>query len=164
MNKLTDIIIYLYANYPHKDELSKARLVKLIYLSDWRNSILNGRQISNIRWTFNHYGPYVPDIISHIRNDNRFSIRITKNYYGSPKEVITLKPGSYSINLTNEDKGILDFVIKQTSTLYWQQFIDLVYDTYPIRKMPRYSILNLPELAKQYRNLMNEGSTMTNIV
>jgi len=34
MKKLANIIAYLSSNYPHKNELSKARLTKLVYLAD----------------------------------------------------------------------------------------------------------------------------------
>lgn len=48
MVKLIDIILYILKNYPHKNELSNARLTKMIYLIDWRSAFDNGKQITNI--------------------------------------------------------------------------------------------------------------------
>lgn len=152
MAKLGEILVYLFWKYPHPNELSKARVVKMIYLADWRSSILNGKQITNIRWVYNHYGPYVDDIITYIRQDNRFEIKATTNYWGEFKEVITLKQQKVAVNLSIEDKGILDFVIEQTSKLYWNDFIGLIYSTYPIKNSVKYKELDLPRLADEYKN------------
>ena len=52
--------------------------------------------------------------------------------------------------MKEEIQKILDFVINATAKMNWNSFISLVYSTYPIRTMSRYSELNLPALAKEY--------------
>ena len=74
MEKLKNIIAYFCTNYPYQKELSKARLVKMLYLADWKNSIENGRQLTDTKWIFNQYGPYVNDIIDYLKSDKRFEI------------------------------------------------------------------------------------------
>ena len=64
MNKLNELIKYILVKYPKIEELSKPRLVKLIYLIDWKHSIEFGEQYTDIRWIYNHYGPYVNDVIN----------------------------------------------------------------------------------------------------
>ena len=71
---IKDLVRYIVKNYPNKNDLSKARLNKLIYLIDWKSALDNQEQISNIEWIFNHYGPYVNDIELNLRSDDRFSI------------------------------------------------------------------------------------------
>jgi hypothetical protein len=39
MAELKDIIAYYCKQYPHKAELSKARLTKMVYLADWKSAI-----------------------------------------------------------------------------------------------------------------------------
>lgn len=151
MAKLQDIIAYLCSKYPYKEELSKARLTKMVYLADWRSAISSGVQLSNIKWEFNHFGPYVPDIADLARKTDGFNIVTTTNFYGGLKEVIQVRqPYEYS-NLTNAEKKILDFVIEQTRLLNWNDFIKLVYSTYPILTEPKYSSLDLIHLAKKYK-------------
>jgi hypothetical protein len=70
--------------------------------------------------------------------------------FGTPKEVISAAPGAKEPNLPPEDREILDFVIERTKRLYWNDFISLVYSTYPIRTRPRYSDLDLVRLADEY--------------
>lgn len=150
MDTLKDIIKYFYINYPKKGELSKARLVKMIYLSDWRSCLVFNKQITDIQWFYNNYGPYVSEIIKSIRTDNEFEIKQVSNMYGETKEIIFLKDG-YSIpSVSDNTKNILDFVIEKTSPLNWTSFISLVYSTYPVVKQNRYSYFNLVELAREY--------------
>ncbi|MEZ5576726.1 MAG: DUF4065 domain-containing protein [Candidatus Competibacteraceae bacterium] len=59
MNRLQNIMAYFGIEYPHKFELSKARLTKMIYLADWFSSLADGKKLTDIEWLFNHYGPYV---------------------------------------------------------------------------------------------------------
>ena len=151
MAKLKDVMAYLIKNYPHKSELSKARLTKMIYLADWRSAILRDRQITNIDWEYNYYGPYVDDVIDAAKSDSDFLIERMLNAYGEPKEVIGLFSDVDYESLTEEDKKILDFVIKVTAPKFWDEFIKLVYSTYPIVTQPRFSKLNLVKLAQKYR-------------
>src|SRR5687767_14879894 len=90
MDKLTSVMAYFCARYPHKDELSKARLTKMVYLADWRMALEHGDQITDIQWIFNHYGPYVHDVEDRAKESPLFKVRSTVNAYGSPAEIIQL--------------------------------------------------------------------------
>lgn len=141
---------YFCQAYPHPDELSKARLTKMVYLADWRSAILYSRQITNIDWYFNHYGPYVADVSEVARIDRRFEIVETTTHFGSRKEVIRLR-GHYRVFLTSTDRDVLDFVIKSTKSKTFESFIRLVYSTYPVVTSPRGASLDLVRLAGEYK-------------
>jgi hypothetical protein len=150
MTALRDIVAYLLKNYPHKEELSNARLTKMVYLADWRAALKLGRQLTEIDWKFNNYGPYVHDVSDLAEDDPTFEKKYMLNFYGQPKELITLRT-DYHPAIPNEEKEVLDHVISKTSPKMWDGFIQLVYSTYPIRTQPRYSALNLVKLAEDYR-------------
>ncbi|MDA8596294.1 Panacea domain-containing protein [Flavobacteriaceae bacterium] len=156
MEKTIDIIKYLYNKYPHPSELSKARLVKLVYLADWKSAITNEKQLTNIKWLYNHYGPYVEDIINEIRNDVNFEIVSGTNYLNQQKDLIKIINNTEP-PLKKETKKILDFVILKTKDLYWEEFINLVYSTYPIIKEEKFNHLDLVRLAKEYKNTVQGG-------
>lgn len=156
MEKTIEILKYLFSNYPNPSELSKARAVKMIYLADWKSAITTNKQLTEIKWIYNHYGPYVEDIIDVIRSDENFEIISDVNYYKQPKEIIRLKKRVQS-NIDKSSEEILDFVIEKTSPLYWDEFIRLVYSTYPIIKEKKLNRLNLVELAKEYKNVLQQG-------
>jgi uncharacterized phage-associated protein len=153
MENLKDIIRYFFSKYPYPSELSKARLVKLIYLADWKSSLNNEKQLSNIKWIYNHYGPYVEDIINEIRNDSNFEIVFVNNSYNQPKELIKVL-NNEEPKISKESKEIIDFVIDKTKSLYWNDFINLVYSTYPILKSQKFEELDLEKLAKEYKNTL----------
>ena len=48
--------------YPQKQELTRDRLVKLTYFSDWRSAIINKKQITNIKWYINNFTTFYPII------------------------------------------------------------------------------------------------------
>lgn len=152
MNTLKDVIKYIFRHYPHKGELSKARLVKMIYLSDWKFCILYNKQITSIKWIFNHYGPYVSDVIELIEHDDDFVVKHVVNMFGDSKALIYLKDEAKAPEVSREVSDVLSFVINKTFMLNWNDFINLIYSTYPIVTKDRYSMLDLAELATEYKS------------
>ncbi|WP_429126262.1 Panacea domain-containing protein [Aeromonas veronii] len=151
MNKLRSIMAYIAKAYPHKNELSKARLTKLIYLSDWFSSLLDGKQMTDIRWVFNHYGPYVDDVSNIAAFDSEFSIKPEKTVYGSDKYVISYCGSGVDNVLSEREKAIIDAVIDKTKSMYFNDFINYVYSTYPVSSSERYAEMNLEALARKYK-------------
>jgi len=150
---LNDLVRYIVKNYPHQNELSKARLNKLIYLIDWKSAIENKEQISDIEWIFNHYGPYVNNIETRLMLDDRFSFEKTTNFYGSEKNIIKVKNDINFQEPNEKQKKIIDFIINATKDMYWNKFINTVYSTYPIKYSKRGEKLDLVKLAKEYKKL-----------
>ncbi|MBR9907521.1 MAG: SocA family protein [Gammaproteobacteria bacterium] len=150
MNKLQSIIAFICSNYPHKSELTKARVTKLVYLADWFSSLLDKRQLTEIDWVFNHYGPYVDDVIDAAYRSSSFKIEHQYTMYGTSKHVLSYTGHIDEIKLDSRDKEILNAVMKKTQALYFNQFVDYVYSTYPVKTKERYSSLNLVQLAREY--------------
>ena len=144
---------YFCQNYPYKNELSNARLTKLVYLADWFSSPIYGKQLTDIRWVFNHYGPYVDDIIDTAKQNTLFTISNSQNFYGDNKLIISCNE-NYQPNVSVEEKKIMDFVIEKTKSMYFNEFIDYVYSTYPISSQQRYLNLDLISLANEYNSIL----------
>jgi len=152
MTNLKDVIGYICANYPHKDELSDARITKMIYLADWKSALDRSTQITAINWKFNHYGPYVDDIKNLTSSDSDFEVHATSNIFGGYKKLISLRNNFTPESLQAEDKALLNHVIETTSSLTWDGFIKLVYSTLPVVVSERGSQLNLVETAQKYKS------------
>lgn len=157
MTQIKEIIAYICKEYPHKLELSKARLTKLIFLADWKSSINREKQITDIKWIYNHYGPYVDDITRIAQTENIFIVETTKNMYGHNKEIVKLKNDNYEPDLTNKEKLILDSIIDISKGLYWNQFLELVYATFPIVNSKKYDELDLVALSLKYKEFKKES-------
>ena len=154
--EIIDLVKYILENYPYPNELSKARLNKVIYLIDWKSVLINNKQLTNIEWKYNHYGPYVDVIKKQIQADSRFKIDNTTNFYGNPKELIVLIEDNGFSSPNEDEKQVIDFVIEKTKKYNWNDFIKLVYSTYPIISQPQGSNLNLIELSKEYKALLSD--------
>lgn len=154
MTTLKDILSYILNNYPQhmRDELSNARITKMIYLADWHQAINHGKQLTNIRWYFDNYGPYVDDIRSAAESaPELFKVINTNNMYGQPKIMISSIDDEYVPQLSSNAIKSLDHVIQETQKMYWAGFIKLVYSTYPIVTSDRYSYLDLVSKAAEYK-------------
>jgi hypothetical protein len=158
MSKLADVMQYICANYPFPDELSNARLTKMVYLSDWRHALRTGDPITNIQWVFNHYGPFVEDVKSEAESNKAFKIGVVDNFYGNPKRLISVESKDKKVYLTNDEKSAIDRVIEVTKNKYWDDFIKLVYSTFPVMSQERHSVLDLKELAVEYKTQKAEAS------
>ncbi|MCE2930269.1 MAG: SocA family protein [Vampirovibrionales bacterium] len=160
MDTLKDTIYYLIDKYPYKNELSNARLTKLVYLSDWHQAINRQKQITSIDWYFDNYGPFVWDVENTVKENNDLMVyEEHKTIFGSPKKLFKIIDKSYKPELSEEQKNSLDHVIEKTKSLNFNDFIKLVYSTYPIMTSERYSKLNLVEKAKDYATFKEENDT-----
>lgn len=147
--RVEDVVLYICKKYPIPDELSKARLTKLVYLADWESCLRTGEQLTNIEWYFHNFGPYVDDVVDAARRCSGLSVKETENFYGEKKELVELKHGATLPILNRVDSDIIDSVIDRTKRLYWNDFIEYVYGTPPVRGSNRHTTLNLERFAKE---------------
>jgi hypothetical protein len=119
--KLIDVITYLCQQYPNKHDLSNARLTKLIYLADWRSALTRGHQMTDIRWVFDQFGPFVHDVKDVAINNPDFVVEDTINMYGAPKTLIRLVNDRSSPSLSAEDQEILNWVIETSAKMTWNE-------------------------------------------
>ena len=156
---ISNIIKYLLKEYPHKSELSASRLTKMIYLMDWKSSIDFGRQITDAQWHFDHYGPYVDDFVKLAKEDKDISVVNTSNYFGGKKQLFKFSEKiDEDFSLTKEQKDVADFVINATKQKNYEDFIQLVYSTYPVMSNDRYSDLDLVSSAAKYKEILEKSS------
>lgn len=156
-NVMVNLIKYILANYPYKGELSASRLTKILYLADWKNVLESGNQMTTAIWHFHHYGPYVDDFLKISNEDDDIQVVDTKNFYGGRKQLIELKKGFNSeIEISNDNRKILDFVISATKDKGYESFIQLVYSTYPVISSSRYTDFDLVAMAQDYKKLVDK--------
>lgn len=155
-NSLREIIAYILRFYFNKEELSKYRLTKLVYLCDWCYAVSRGKQITNIHWFFDNYGPFVWDVIDIAKQENQlFNVHNAENFYGQNITLIKLHQCFYNPVLSSDVKECIEYVLENTKNLDLEEFTNLVYATYPIKTSRRYTNLDLVQKAKEYNKLRN---------
>jgi len=127
----------------------------MIYLADWKSAIDEIKQITNIKWKFNHFGPYVDDVIIGAIFSDVFEVERTVNIRGNSKEIIALRDPNFVPKLSEVEKKILDHVIEATKNLNWNEFIKLVYSTFPVMTGVRGGNLDLLRAAQRYKRESN---------
>lgn len=149
-NKLKDVLSYIVKNYPYSDDLTKTRTTKLVYLVDWEYIKKYDHQLTNIEWFFDHYGPYVSDVLDEADKNRTISIKKTKSNFGTVKYMVMPKFTKNDIvyNLTADEIEVINDVIEKTKLLSWNQFIRYVYDTSPIKNSEKYEKLDLLKYVK----------------
>lgn len=151
---IPNLIKYILINYPYKSDISASRLTKILYLADWKSSIEKDSQITNVTWHFHHYGPYVDDFLKVAKEDSDIKIINTATIFGRKKQQIELKKDfNRDVEISDTNKEILDFVIKATKDKNYEDFIKLVYSTYPVVSSSRYSDFDLVTMARDYKYL-----------
>ena len=157
MTQLSNILAYVCNRYPHKGDLSKARLNKIVYLADWLSALETGQQVSNIRWQYNHYGPYVDDIINEVRGNARLHLKSTHNFYGDLKEIIS-SDADYQGELPETASVHLDKAMQESASRNFNEFIDLVYSTYPVKSQQKGQALDLIKLAEHFKQMKRNAA------
>ncbi|EKT4489718.1 Panacea domain-containing protein [Shewanella algae] len=157
--KISNFIKYLLKNYPYKSELSASRLTKMLYLADWKSAIEESKQLTDAEWHFNHYGPYVDDFIKIAKDDSDIKVYSTQTMFGGHKQQVELRSDfNRDIELEKNEKKILDFVIESTKSKNYEDFIKLVYSTYPVVSSSKYNDLDLVKMAQEYREISEKSS------
>ncbi|MDU7411272.1 MAG: Panacea domain-containing protein [Anaerococcus sp.] len=144
--KLRNVLLYIVKNYPYGDDLTKTRITKLVYLIDWEYTKKYGKQMTEISWYFDHYGPYVSDVLDEADEDKTVSIQSTLSNFGTIKYIVRPKYDKELIHYEDLDVSeieVINKVFENTKMLSWNQFINYVYDTPPIKESRKYSNLDL---------------------
>ena len=158
MKNLEKLTRYILLKYPNLVELSKPRLVKLIYLIDWKYAIENGVQYTDIDWIYNHYGPYVNDVINLMKEKREiFNVNSYRNSYGTITDKFSLKNDA-EIELQDDVKSIADKFINYTHSMPWTEFINTVYSSYPMKESIKYSHLDLVKFAQVFNSLTRRNT------
>ncbi|MBC7524889.1 MAG: SocA family protein [Flavobacterium sp.] len=152
MENLNNILVHLFNNYPNSKELSFSRVMKLLFLIDWKYAITKFERLTNLNWTLNQFGPYNSSILDIMDNSNDFEIKRIVNEDNKNIVLINfLEKGEY--DLKAETKHTIEFVINHCSKMSWSELNNLVNSTFPIIRGKINSELNLIELAKEYKNI-----------
>lgn len=160
-NSLHEIIAYilLYScKVLNRNGLSKYRLTKLVYLCDWCYTVATGKQLTDIQWFFDNYGPFVWDISDTVKHNTKlFKINMVKDYLGNEVTSFDITDLTYEPFVTEDAKTCINFILDNAVKLSRRDFTNLVYATYPIKTSRRYTNLNLVEKAKEYKLVKKNG-------
>jgi len=117
----------------------------MVFLADWKSAILCGKQMTNIRWEIKK-GKLDPP-----KSNN-------EKEFASPKPLSSIRYFLQKLfglkKLSSEEKEIIDFVIESSWDKNWEEFVQLIYSTYPIIAEQESAKLDLGSMASKYNELV----------
>lgn len=157
MAEIRDITAYILSRVPGRRRLSNARLTKMVYLADWKSAIETRKTISNIKWYYDNFGPFVWDVVNTARqNPLLFNVTCSADSDGNRRTFLSLADRRYKARLDRSEAQSVDHIIQVTKDLDWPDFIRLVYSTYPIASRQKFQELDLVALADEYADYQAE--------
>jgi hypothetical protein len=130
MAELRDVVAYLCTRYPHKQELSKGRLAKMVYLGELWSAMSKGRRLTDRTWELRRRGPFLKDIEEFPSKEPCFKVIKAASIFGDPMDLVTLQGDVDCPTLTQDDIRILDRVIKESAPKEWEELCWFVSSTY----------------------------------
>jgi hypothetical protein len=119
-------------------ELTRTKLVKLLYFVDLRSWERSGRVLTGVEWMWHHYGPYSAEIVStcdRMHSNDEIKVQTKSNYYGSPTYCITSTTEAY---FEQPSVGVVQLVreiVNELGSKPPAKIGDLSYETAPLRSL-----------------------------
>lgn len=144
------VVRYFVDKYPRRTDLTPVRLEKMIYLADWRAAITTGQQLTTTQWRFDALSATFNDMLRPSTPIDFSSLNQTEQSAGV-LGVFKRHGKAAATELSPDQRAVLDHVIKEVSDLDFEELVGLIYATYPVLSQPEQLYLNLPDLARQYK-------------
>jgi hypothetical protein len=145
MANLSSVVLYICQHHPSGYELSVERIISILYLVDWKYAIeFSSQMLNNVTWQIHDGQPCI----------DSYSIKELISLLAK----IRLRTEQLMIQLSKEEKCIIDFVIKASSNKEENELNRLVYSTYPAITRTKEIKLNFPNLVQEYHKTIEKLS------
>jgi 3-dehydroquinate synthase class II len=151
MERVINIIDYLYLNYPNSNQLSISRVMKLLYLIEWRYAITKFEKLTDVEWMQTEYGPFYRALRSIFNESSNFEVSIKLDDNNREQTVIVFLNKKENSNLREETKEVVNFVIVHCKDYSWSELNNLVNSTYGVLNTQQGQIIDIVNLAIKYR-------------
>lgn len=151
MERVINILDYLYLKYPNPNQLSISRVMKLLYLIEWRYAITKFEKLTDIEWINTEYGPFYKSLRDIFDESSNFDVKDDIDDNGRKQTMIFFLNRKADINLKENTKEVINFVIDICKDYSWVELNSLVNSTYGVINTPQEGVINVLELAKKYK-------------
>ncbi|MDO5105957.1 Panacea domain-containing protein [Capnocytophaga sp.] len=151
MERVINILDYLYLKYPNPNQLSISRVMKLLYLIEWRYAITKFEKLTDIEWINTEYGPFYKSLRDIFNESSNFDVKDDIDDNGRKQTMIFFLNRKGDINLKENTKEVINFVIDICKDYSWVELNSLVNSTYGVINTQQEQVINILELAKKYK-------------
>jgi hypothetical protein len=146
--------VFRQARIQHMPPPAVTRLVKILYLSDleWRR-VHGGDPLTDLKWTFLHFGPYAPELASVLGGAETEITEFQAGKYAR-RLVFTEDELAASSDLPEEVVATVKGLVKAWGDANINMLLDFVYfDTEPMENATRGGLLDFSNLRAPARTL-----------
>ena len=151
MERVINILDYLYLQYPNSNQLSISRVMKLLYLIEWRFAITKFEKLTDIEWMQTEYGPFYKSLRGIFNESSNFEVSIKLDDNKNEQIVITFLNRKENLNLKADTKEVVNFVIEHCKDYSWKDINNLVNSTYGVLNTQQGQIIDVVNLAIKYK-------------
>ncbi len=141
--ELKNVLTYiLYKIRNIRPTIGRTRVIKLLYLSDLIARARIGKKITNIKYQYYFYGPYSKRIVEELEDFS--SKKIVEDYKyrtnsGIAHDYRITDEGAKKVeaifdDIPEEQKKIIDEVVKKYGNIRLDKLLDVVYSTKPMKE------------------------------
>ena len=153
MNQLRDMI---WALLPPQQGVRLPRLIKEIYLVDWKCAFSSPPRPCGFQWIYGPCGPTSMIIEECIKqNHPLFRIEETRNQSGVWIATVYRCNVDYSLSLSPNVLTAINLVLEVVQHKSWEELTLLVSSTYPIMQSSMLDNIDMERFAKEYQEIVN---------
>lgn len=140
--KLEEMIHYI-VDALDGSQLTRTKLVKLLYLADQMSFDEREEKISNVAYMKYYYGPFSQEIIDKSKEMDKKGLIRENRGRGSKGKFYLYEPGPNAepASLDNEERELLNEIIQEYGNKDTKELVDEVYDEYDIDDYDKYDII-----------------------
>lgn len=155
MTNLPATVHYILARLPAEETFNADRIVKLLFLADWRSSLTRGHQLTETTWTVDGVDGLTADTPTDTDDFLRSLRSVSGKLSNRQLDSVLTRISSTHSSLPSEAIVVLDYVLEHAGGLDWSHLNQLVWSTRPLLAgLPGHG-LNLEDIAGDYRPLSN---------
>lgn len=152
MNELKDII---WALLTQERGMRLPRLIKEVYLVDWKCAFNYPPRPCNFKWVYGPCGPTSEKIIGCVQqNADLFRIEETTNKMGLLVKTIYRQDVEHVPVLSQDVMKAIELVNNVATPKTWEALSLLVSSTYPIMQSSMLSDIDIERFAKEYQEML----------
>ena len=152
MNDLKDII---WALLQPVNGVRLPRLIKEIYLVDWKCAFEYPPRPCTFKWIYGPCGPTSEKIEECVRqNSDMFRIEEVQTQSGVGMFTVYRQNMEYVPKLTDGVASAIDLVIRVAAQKSWEELTLLISSTYPIMQSSMLDTIDIERYAKEYREIL----------
>ena len=132
MERLRRIVVHVLKHWAEQGSMLESRLAKLLYVADWRSVLETDEGVTGVAWRLQDGAPYSPQLRQVIERTRYLKLIPPITSLGETGPRVSLEDGAPGLEVSVYERRVFGYVGRLLNEISWDEFIGLVYSTYPM--------------------------------